>query len=484
MRRTYLAVAAVAVHVGTTSPWGGDSKDARGYVDAAGHRIPHVVLASIQDASRQTGISFGYLMAQAGRESAFRSDAGSRLSSAAGLYQFTASTWLMMMKEHGAAYGYGELADKIGHRRGEFVVDGPGNRTRILELRRDARLSALMAGEYAKDNRNFLEQKLGRKVNTADLYLAHFLGPAGALRFLQALARDPQQPADGAITANAARNNATIFYDSRRHVRSVAAVYDVIRTTIDRPAQAYAHLEDARAYAAAWTENIETSTDRVVGAVPPPAAKPAEPAPVAVAQAETAGAARFVPPVPEPKPEMAVLLAGRFVPPVPAAKPAIEAAGEAPVAVARFEPPVPEPKPDVTVLLAGRFVPPVPGVKPDPLAVQVAAAEELMAEDRRIELAALFVPPAMPELPQFGPDLPPEAEVALQLAMEPEQRPVAAETDGGAVVMVALNDLIVSAARIDHPMPPPAGSAAAELRYARPFGWLLAPLRSLFGTNV
>jgi hypothetical protein len=267
--------AAAAIHVGTASTWMGEKErtESGAYIEAGGHRINHVVLASIQDASRATGISFGYLMAQAGRESAFRSDAGSRLSSAAGLYQFTAPTWIMLVKEHGAAHGLGEYADKI--RRGDDgrLTAPPAVRSRILELRRDARLSALMAGEYAKDNRSFLEHRLGRRINTTDLYFAHFLGPYGALRFLKARAEDPAQPAIDVVTAAAARNNAQIFYE-RRKARSVAAVYDRVRHHIDRPIEAYAHLEEARAWAAAWTETIETGTNRLVGAVPAPGRKP------------------------------------------------------------------------------------------------------------------------------------------------------------------------------------------------------------------
>ncbi len=75
------------------------------------------------------------------------------------------------------------------------------------------------------------------------------------------------------VTAAAARNNAPIFYE-RRKPRSVAAVYDKVRHHIDRPIEAYAHLEEARAWAAAWTETIETRSNHLVGAVPAPQRKP------------------------------------------------------------------------------------------------------------------------------------------------------------------------------------------------------------------
>ncbi len=417
MRRTSVAFAAVILHMGTASPWLGevDRADDGVYLDVAGHRITHVVLASIQDASRRTGVSFSYLMAQAGRESAFRSDAGSRLSSAAGLYQFTASTWLMMIRQHGPRYGLDELAAQISvDRRGNYVVDGAAARARILELRRDPRLSAVMAGEYAKDNRDYLERALGRPVNTTDLYLAHFLGPYGAERFLLAKARQPGQPAVRAVNSAAARNNAPIFYDKRRRARTVAQVYDMVHDIIDRPMEHFAHLEDARAWAAAWTETIETGSNRVIATMPP---------------------RRFEAPPPPPtaKPDYGVQMAADHFPPVPA------------------------PKPSAQVLLAGRFVPPVPAAKPDPSAPPPPA----------------FVQYAM----AFGPPPPP-------LALPGDAPPSRAVEPTPAVMTLAFDDLAVSAARIERPMPPPAGAAVPEIARPRPFGWFLAPLRELFGRDA
>src|ERR1700744_5652978 len=106
------------------------------------------VTSNIRSASRQTGVSFDYLMAQAKKESAMTSDAKSQVSSAAGLFQFTKSTWLQLVKLHGDKYGLGAFAEMI-HKTpgGEYTVSDPDQRQHILALRKDPSLSSLIAGE-------------------------------------------------------------------------------------------------------------------------------------------------------------------------------------------------------------------------------------------------------------------------------------------------------------------------------------------------
>ena len=52
-------------------------------------------------------------MAQASRESSFDPSAKAATSSASGLYQFVEQTWLGEFQQHGAEYGYGQLARQI-----------------------------------------------------------------------------------------------------------------------------------------------------------------------------------------------------------------------------------------------------------------------------------------------------------------------------------------------------------------------------------
>lgn len=219
-----------------------------------GYRIDHKVLSSIQDASRKTGVSFSFLMAQAGRESAFNAQAANRRSSASGLYQFTNGTWLEVMKKHGAAHGYADLAAAIKVTGdGDYEVTDPAQFKRIQDLRRDPGLSAVMAGEYANDNRAILEDRMGRPVNSADLYLAHFLGPQGATHFLKAMEANPHRPAANFVPT-AAHVNPRVFNTHGRPA-DLATVYGRIRGVVEN-ARHYTHLEGVPAWEAMFTENI------------------------------------------------------------------------------------------------------------------------------------------------------------------------------------------------------------------------------------
>lgn len=211
-----------------------------------GHPAANRVASHIQKASRDTGVSFSYLMAQAGKESGFENNSKNRSSSAAGLFQFTKNTWFDLIKNHGAEHGLGDLADKISRgKRGEYVISDAATRQHILDLRRDPRVASLMAGEYAKENKAYLEGTLGRTVNSTDLYMAHFLGPGGAAKILKARDEDPSQAA-ASLLPQAAHKNQSVFYDGQHTARSVASVYDRINKSIEKPMRQYARLEDPK----------------------------------------------------------------------------------------------------------------------------------------------------------------------------------------------------------------------------------------------
>jgi hypothetical protein len=153
-------------------------------------------------------------MAQARLESGLDPKARAATSSAAGLYQFTGQTWLAMLDKHGAAYGLPGAGDAASH-------------SQLLALRSDPELSALMAGELANDNRDFLSGLLGRDPDPSELYLAHFLGAEGAGRFLSALSSNPAQSAAALLPKAAAANRAVFFGASG--ARSVGEVMGLVR---------------------------------------------------------------------------------------------------------------------------------------------------------------------------------------------------------------------------------------------------------------
>lgn len=178
------------------------------------------VIGDIRLAAARTGVDFEYLVAQAKVESGLDPDAAAKTSSARGLYQFTAGTWLDTVRKHGAEHGLGWAADAL--RAGA----DPATKAAILDLRKDAGTSASMAAALASDNQRTLEQRLGHAASATDLYLAHFLGAAGAARFLQARQADPNGAASAAVMPAAARANAAVFTARDGRARTLAEVYD------------------------------------------------------------------------------------------------------------------------------------------------------------------------------------------------------------------------------------------------------------------
>lgn len=190
---------------------------------AAAPRPRADVQSAIARAAQATGVDFSYLMAQARLESSFDPAAQASTSSAAGLYQFTRSTWLQTLDRHGAAHGLSWADAAIERGR----IADPALRQQVLDLRHDPDLSSRMAAELARDNRAALLPVLGREPDAAELYLAHFLGAGGAGQFLTALAANPGQSA-AALLPEAAAANRAIFFEGGQP-RSVGGVMDLLR---------------------------------------------------------------------------------------------------------------------------------------------------------------------------------------------------------------------------------------------------------------
>jgi len=212
------------------------------------------VRAAIAVAAQSTGVDFDFLLAQARLESSLDPSARAGTSSAAGLYQFTGGTWLATLDRHGAEHGLGWAEAAI---QGGKVGD-PALRAQIMALRFDPQVSALMAGELANDNREALTAALGRAPDSAELYLAHFLGAGGATSFLSAMARDPGQSA-AAILPQAAAANRTIFYAPGGAPRSLGQVMDLLRGRLEAAGEESGGFDPALAQ---WTSNY--------GNMPPP----------------------------------------------------------------------------------------------------------------------------------------------------------------------------------------------------------------------
>jgi hypothetical protein len=102
-----------------------------------------------------------------GAESGGNSDASNPNSSAVGLGQFIAPTWLSTIKATRPDLAQGKSDDEL------------------LALRSDPQLSRDMTEAYAQQNQAILA-KAGVPVTDGNTYLAHFAGPQGAVKELQA----------------------------------------------------------------------------------------------------------------------------------------------------------------------------------------------------------------------------------------------------------------------------------------------------------
>jgi Transglycosylase SLT domain len=184
------------------------------------------IAGAIRSAARSTGISFDYLLTTAQMESGLNPAAQAPTSTAQGLYQFIDQTWLATLKQNGPALGLGQYADAIQQGTdGHYSVPDPTMRAAILKLRSDPSASALMAGAFTRANAADLAKGIGRAPTEGELYIAHFLGSAGAVKLIAAAGGNPRASAADLFPQAAAANRA-IFYDKSGQARSVAGVYD------------------------------------------------------------------------------------------------------------------------------------------------------------------------------------------------------------------------------------------------------------------
>jgi hypothetical protein len=158
------------------------------------------------------------LMAVADKESSFVTAVQAKTSSATGLYQFIERTWLGVVRDFGPKYGLEKEAALVGSDSNDRpVITDPAERARVLELRRDPYLSALMAGEMLKRDSGRIAQRIGRDLTLGEVYLAHFLGVDDAGEFLANVVNKPAAAA-AALLPGPARANRSIFFAAGRFV--------------------------------------------------------------------------------------------------------------------------------------------------------------------------------------------------------------------------------------------------------------------------
>lgn len=262
---------------------------------------PESVVAALRQASASTGFDFDYLLSTAMRESSLQPQAKSKSSSAAGLFQFIDQTWLGLVKRHGEKHGLGDFAKAIqSNASGRCTVGSAELKSEILALRNDPRVSALMAGEGAKETKEALECSLGRNVSCGELYAAHFLGQGGAKKLLSLNSQNPAQRADLAFP-EAAKANRSVFYHRDGGAKSIGEVYNwTVNKTMPQAASQSTAAPSVEPQAAAKIAPLELAT-RNVAQRPLPRVSIAE-ASAAIPQASLRGSIDFTPTYASPMP--------------------------------------------------------------------------------------------------------------------------------------------------------------------------------------
>ena len=182
------------------------------------------VIGAIRHASDKTGVDFAYLLNKASQESSLNPNAQASTSSASGLFQFIKSTWLKMVKDHGAQYGLSHEANAITEKNGQLQVSDPALREKILNMRHDPVLSSVMAAEFTKENKDYLDASVGGTVGSTELYMAHFLGASGASTFLKKMQAAPNAAAADFLP-DAASANPSVFYSKTGKALSLKEIY-------------------------------------------------------------------------------------------------------------------------------------------------------------------------------------------------------------------------------------------------------------------
>ncbi|MFL5284517.1 MAG: transglycosylase SLT domain-containing protein [Rhodopila sp.] len=158
------------------------------------------------------GLAPSLLLAVAWRESGFATTATpGNGSTAAGMFQFNEDAWLDAIRIYGPKHGLTGYASLLKLEDGGTTAVSDRARRRVLDLRRDVRISAAMAAETMVGERGELEDDLGRPTRPADLYFRHLLGPAGSRHFLPAVAATPSVSSEQFL-GRIAHGNPIIFY--------------------------------------------------------------------------------------------------------------------------------------------------------------------------------------------------------------------------------------------------------------------------------
>ena len=208
-------------------------------------RIKRELVETVVRAARNTDTDPALLMSIADKESAFAPTVKASTSSATGLFQFIDSTWLRVVRDFGPQHGLEKEAAAIDSSDGPPSIADPAARRRILGLRNDPYLSAILAAEMLTHDAAQIASRIGRNLSDGETYLAHFLGPSDAQKFITKLVSEPKYAAPKLLPKPARANRSIFFVAAKRKAGglSVADVHQKFETMMYLRAERYKDVE-------------------------------------------------------------------------------------------------------------------------------------------------------------------------------------------------------------------------------------------------
>ena len=172
---------------------------------------------AIKQAAKMVGVDENTMITFAKLESSLNPNAVNKTTKATGLFQITESTWNYLMKNHGSRLNIPTNAEKT-----------------------NPLYNSLLAGTYMKESLNKLQNWREAGISQqAALYLAHFLGPAGANRFFKVAVSNPDAPMQNAVSARTYTANKD-FMGGKTVRTFLSAINDKLAKAGGTPATAFA----------------------------------------------------------------------------------------------------------------------------------------------------------------------------------------------------------------------------------------------------
>ena len=220
-----------------------DSQDIE--IDFDKRELKPKIFQSIISAANEVDFDPALLLTMAWFESKMDNKIDNKKSSAVGLFQFTSGTWVETIYKYGRKHNLDRFVDVIDKdKKGHYHIKNERNKNVLLALRNNPKISAIMAAEMMKTNKNLVEDKIGNKVKGKDSYLIHVLGPGGASKFFENLHKRPNVPSSLLFPLEV-KKNPHLFVEKKeigdkktKHIRTIseshAFVADMVSKQMDR----------------------------------------------------------------------------------------------------------------------------------------------------------------------------------------------------------------------------------------------------------